>query len=383
MKTRAVALAAVLVPVFLLAACGGNTPTKSAGHSAGATTSIAAPTSTSTPSTTSPTTPTGLPSGFAVQSVTFVSTQMGWVLGTNSCSPGCAPELLRSDDGGQSWTRLNVPGNSRILNVRFADASDGWMWASEGEPNGLWSTHDGGLQWQQVSLPIASDDQSISDVEASNGEAYAAVTAEPIRIMSSSVGSDTWTLSPTTLPTGAGPVPNEQIVLQGTSGWIVEVDRTTIAGARLSNGAWQTWTPPCAQAEGPVSLTASDPLHLTAYCDGGLWGGPSAVTLDTSVNGGSSFVDTPVNFSVTVGGPIASPTPGVVVLGDNQNSDLMATFNGGQSWTAVYSGPENSGFSYLGFTTPTQGVAIDGGTLLMTFDGGRQWSPVMDSASNQ
>jgi hypothetical protein len=308
---------------------------------------------------------------------------MGWVLGTTSCSPTCAPELLRTDNAGQSWTRLDVPGNGHILNVRFADANDGWMWANEGQPNGLWSTHDGGLQWAQVSLPISSDDQIISDVEASNGVAYATANAEPIRILSSPVGSDTWTLSPTTLPTGAGPVPNEQIVLQGTSGWIVEVDRTTIAGARLVNGAWQTWTPPCSQAEGPVSLTASDPLHLAAYCDGGQWGGPTAVSLYTSVNGGTSFENTPLNFSVITSGPISSPTTGVVVLGDNQNSDLMATFNGGQTWSSVYSGPANSGFSFLGFTSPAQGVAIDGGTLLMTTDGGRQWAPIIGSGPTQ
>jgi hypothetical protein len=313
------------------------------------------------------------------ESVTFISTQVGWVLGTVNCAPTgtlCAPVLLRTDDGGRSWASAPSPHDLTVNQVRFADADDGWMWDANSGPDGLWSTHDGGLHWKQPPLPISPQEGYLSDVEAAGGVVYATVNASPIMIMSSPIGQDDWSVSPTTIPLGAGPVPSEQIVLQGHSGWIVEGDRTVVGGARLVNGSWQPWTPPCMQAEGPVWLTASDPLHLTAYCQGGIWGGAASVSLDLSFDGGSTFQSRDLPFPVTAFGPIASPSIGVVFFGDDVNHELMASFDAGQSWTVVYRGSSTSDWQYIGFTTPDQGVAIDNGLLMMTFNGGSTWDPI-------
>jgi photosystem II stability/assembly factor-like uncharacterized protein len=85
---------------------------------------------------------------------------------------------------------------------------------------------------------------------------------------------------------------------------------------------------------------------------------------------------------------LASPDPSVAVLASG--SDILATFDGGSTWTTVYMGPASQGIDYLGFTTTTQGVAIElespicstsgctspAGSLLMTHDGGHEWAPV-------
>jgi hypothetical protein len=381
MKTRSLGLGLVGLTVLVLAGCGGSATPKY--RSFGTSTTIEEVTSvptTAPPSTTiAPT--TAVHQTVNAESVTFVSTQVGWVLGTVSCAPTaalCAPVLLKTDDGGRSWAPVPAPHDLTVDQVRFADADDGWMWDANGGPDGLWSTHDGGLHWEQPALPISPQEGYLSDVEAAGGVVYAAVNGGPaVRIMSSPIGQDDWTLSTTTIPLGAGPVPREQIVLQGHSGWIVEVDRVVVGGASLVDGSWQTWTPPCAQAEGPVWLTANDPLHVVAYCDGGLWGGTTAVTLDTSSDGGSTFQSRALPFPGTASGPIASPSTGEVVFGDNENDELMTSFNEGQSWTTVYRGPPStSGWLYVGFTSPDQGVAINSGTLLMTFDGGSKWQPI-------
>ncbi len=286
-----------------------------------------------------------------------------------------APVLLRTDNVGLSWLPVTMPPDLTVNQVRFADADDGWAWDQNSGPDGLWSTHDGGLHWHQPTLPISPRQGYLSDVEAAEGVVYATVNASPVRIMSSPIGQDAWTLSATTIPVGAGPVPSEQIVLQGHAGWIVEVDRTVVGGARLVNGSWQPWTLPCAQAEGPIWLTASDPLHLAAYCQAGLWGGTPGVSLDTSDDGGITFRSRTIPFSATASGPIASPSVGVLVFGDNQSDELMASFDAGQSWTDVNGGLTTSDWQYIGFTTPEQGVAIDNGQLLMTFNGGGKWQP--------
>jgi photosystem II stability/assembly factor-like uncharacterized protein len=49
-------------------------------------------------------------------------------------------------------------------------------------------------------------------------------------------------------------------------------------------------------------------------------------------------------------------------------------------WSDVYNAPKQGTWSDLGFTGPTQGIAVvhleDGGELLMTTDGGHSWNPI-------
>jgi photosystem II stability/assembly factor-like uncharacterized protein len=111
-----------------------------------------------------------------------------------------------------------------------------------------------------------------------------------------------------------------------------------------------------------------------------------------SVNGGASFSLLPTAVPATevsdLPRPLASPAPSVVAVANA--SDILATFDGGSTWTTVYIGPASQGIDYLGFTTTTQGVAIElespicsnsgctspAGSLLMTHDGGHEWAPV-------
>jgi photosystem II stability/assembly factor-like uncharacterized protein len=57
---------------------------------------------------------------------------------------------------------------------------------------------------------------------------------------------------------------------------------------------------------------------------------------------------------------------------------IFGSFNGGATWRVVYPGQNSQrGITLVGFTTPTQGVAITGsGELLMTHDGGHSWATV-------
>jgi photosystem II stability/assembly factor-like uncharacterized protein len=69
-----------------------------------------------------------------------------------------------------------------------------------------------------------------------------------------------------------------------------------------------------------------------------------------------------------------------VVVG-GAGPDLTASFDGGRSWQTVFRSGQVQTWSYLGFTTLTQGVAIGsgaGGTslLAMTRDGGHTWTAV-------
>lgn len=326
--------------------------------------------------------------GFSPVSVTFVAPDDGWVLGKGTCPGGPCAEIERTADGGRTWVagaapdaqifpgpRQDAPG---IGSLRFADARDGWAFGPD-----LWSTHDGGVTWARLAIPGLASGTFVAALETAGGTVHAVVLdGGDYRIASSPVGADDFRLSPVRVPVGAGPVPAVQLVLSGAAGWLVENDRTVVGGARLVDGSWSAWQPPCLDAVGPAYLAASGPTELVAACDVGLWSTPTGAHLYVSHDGGSTFLESPASVPVTMTSQLAAAAPSVIVVGgtDATGPVLAATFDGGQSW-AVVARPGAVDLRDLGFTTPTQGVVIgapgDGpATLLMTRDGGRTWSAV-------
>jgi hypothetical protein len=208
-----------------------------------------------------------------------------------------------------------------------------------------------------------------------------------ISIESSPTTRDAWT--PTgSLQLGAGPVPFTSLVLHGTTGWAVENDRTVVDGARLVSGHWQSWTPPCSTAGGQAVLGAATASAIVAVCQQGNWGPPipPAVRAYFSNDGGATFHSTGPALggdSSLSGAVVASPAAGVVITDRLASTryDLIESVNSGASWQTVATAPSSMSFTYLGFTTQSQGVAIAEGEgasalMLMTYDGGRHWSPV-------
>ncbi len=209
-----------------LAACGSSERSTST-KSGPPTTDVSTTTATSTSTTVAAPGPLGgpVPPDFAAASVTFVSLQTGWVLGTAPCtSPPCT-SVVRTRDGGKTWAGIPAPkvGLSTdqltgVHQIRFADAENGWAFGPE-----LWATHDGGAHWTRVTLSGVVQDAPVSDLAASTGVVHAAVVdPSGVRILSSPVSTDAWQASPTVVPLGAGPVPRAQVVLQGSTGWVIE-----------------------------------------------------------------------------------------------------------------------------------------------------------------
>lgn len=329
---------------------------------------------------------TFMPAGFEPLSVTFVSSQDGWVLGDTKVNG--AVVVGRTSDGGATWSvapapPINLPNGYNDAQIRFADPQDGWLYlVDQNTGNLLWSTHNGGATWTAVTAP-----GQIADLEASAGTAYMVTIADGsgMRIYSTPATSDSWTVSSTLLPLGAGPVPMAQIVLQGTSGWIVENDRTVIAGAELKNGEWVDWTPPCRGSNGSASLSASSATDLVAVCEEGVWGPSnlgSNVTgewLFASSDGGGSWSRVSQVTTSWVGAAVTTAPGDAQVVVVATNPALIATFDGGQSWGTVYSSANITG-EFVGFTTDSQAVAIltgnNSSSMLMTHDGAKTWQQI-------
>jgi photosystem II stability/assembly factor-like uncharacterized protein len=361
--------------------------------------------STATATTSPPAGPAGgpVPAGFQPVSVTFASANAGWVLGAAPCAGGgCAAVIVRTTDGGRTWAGIPAPvsgiassdspqGPAAVRGLRFANALDGWAFGP-----GLFATHDGGATWRQIALPGATAESGVMALGTAAGVVHAAFldATNVIRIATSPVGADTWTVSPTTMPVGAGPVPQAQFVLSGAAGWLIEIDRTVVGGARLAAGAWQAWQPPCLDANGPAALAATTELDLVAACDVGVWSTPTGIHVYASTDGGTTFAEAaakpPVfnlNGVAVAGGPGSSA---IVVAGSVSmiGAALFTSFDSGRTWASTYVLTGDVGaFADLGFTTTEQAVAItisatlttggvSEGHLVMTLDGGRTWSTV-------
>lgn len=352
------------------------------------------------PPTTLAPAPDAVPVGFEALSVTFVSADDGWAIGRYRCGAGSGsgtcPALAATTDGGLSWSARPAPpvppaalAPGGTVAVRFADRRDGWVTSRDG----LWSTHDGGQTWGLVPNPSGNGGR-ILDLEAAAGRAYLVAIGPGYsveEVYSTPVTADQWTASPVRPGVGAGPVPTAQLVLDGRNGWLVDVDRTTNAGARIgAGGAWQAWTPPCSGADGPGVLAAASSTELVAVCGEGLWGTPDAGTtagqawLFRSVDGGDSFSAVgalPVAASDAYAVTTAPGDAATVVVATLNG--LVASFDGGATWTDLHTAGAQgkyAGADFVGFTTATQGVAImgdgPGTTMLMTRDGGHTWEPV-------
>lgn len=371
---------------------------------------------------------------FEPASVTFVSLAQGWALGRARCGVHRCLALRATVDGGRSWSARPLPAalvaaaDRRFsgaaapyavatLNVRFADPRNGWIYGEVlvahhpggGQPSytqraTLWSTHDGGRRWHAVALGGLGIQDELFDLEAARATAWLMVsTRQPgVALRSTPVGADRWRAVRTPRlddPAGGGPQTGD-IVLADGAGWLVEGnDRGTIGSARLVGGRWVRWTPPCAPVGNSFAVpAAADARHLAAVCVmGGFAQGltpsaPHGATLGsswlyTSADGGASFRAGPAlarrdaGNPAALGGPIASPVPGTVVLGHGDLSSgrqsMVATFDGGRHWRTVATGTP----LFIGFTSPSQGVAIVHSAagvdeLLMTRDGGRTWTAV-------
>ena len=174
---------AIVVFAAALAACGSKD------HGAGsATPTSSSPSVSRSPSpvptaaaTTSPSTAAqvAVPAGFRATSVTFVSTDAAFVLGT---APGFGAVVVRSLDRGATWTRLAAPSApvgwpqsqsgkaAGVWGIRFATASHGFVFG-----RGLWETIDGGARWMHVATPPGS----VLSLAAIDGQVLALVQPGP------------------------------------------------------------------------------------------------------------------------------------------------------------------------------------------------------------
>ncbi len=324
--------------------------------------------------------------------MTFVSASDGWVLGTAPCAVQPCTSIVRTTDGGASWAGIPAPPVPLASNgptglmpglsyLRFASPLDGFAFGSQ-----LWATHDGGATWQQVPLP-----GTIADLETAAGVVYAAVAGQDngVTIYQSLATGGAWTPVPGLPADVPDPVqaPTDslgRITLHGTAAWIILGGRLYATQTGVS---WVQEPVTCPQYYAIASTAAYSTQQLTLLCAGNSGMGSQAKMVYSSADGGSSFTLTSAwtgtgdQFDL-----LAEPAPQHIFLATSSAATMLdVSGDGGRTWgTALYLDDGGLGWSDFGFTTPTQGVAIEHpgnpaagtSTMYMTWDAGLTWHQI-------
>ncbi len=321
-----------------------------------------------------------VPKGFEPASMTFVSASEGWVLGTAPCTHAPCTSVVWTTNGGKSWVGVPAPllklgsgvGSVGLIRMRFADASDGFAFGSQ-----LWVTHNGAASWYRVTqVP-----NYIADLEASAGVVYAISLQASFHetVYSSPAGTDSWhKVSGLSSPHGYAGLGS--IALHGTAGWIIVGDRlySTTTGAH-----WVRDSVTCPTQLGMTSVAAYSATQVTLLCSGLPAAGSTQKELYASTDGGTHFSKVGAVPAGGDGGVLAEPTPTHLFVATASGATwLYVSTNGGKSWTQeLFLTDGGKGWGDFGFTTASQGVAVEGrpaegSKMYMTKNAGAAWSVV-------
>jgi hypothetical protein len=377
----------------------------------------------SNPSSLSGGTGAPVPRNFQPTSVTFVGPHTGVVIG-QAGTPGHCPivaddctSLAGTSDYGASWYGVSAPvtgapdGSAGVGQIRFLNTSDGWAFGPQ-----LWVTHDGGAHWTREQ----TGGMRVTDLETAGDRAFAIFASctgsgpdygahcTSVSLYSSAAGSDQWQAVPgpvTGLKPGAGIAASASLVLVGSTGgtgYLLAPSGELLAGP-LTGAAWKVASPavvsqnqPCLPgAAGPGgqptgALLAASPGLLVLVCTSA-----TSTASDTQAKALVESTDGGAQWSQAGSGPAAGIAASVAVGAQDSlvllasDAGLYRSGNGGSTWHLAQPSPAGAapgepGFSYVGMTSASNGVALpaDPGLheVFVTTDSGASWQAEAVSA---
>lgn len=285
--------------------------------------------------------PLPLYEGFGrVEDVHFLDANHGWVVRAGG-------QVLRTTNGGASWTLQYENQFHYFRSVRFADLNRGWFGSLSSNAL-LHKTTDGGATWTLVEGIPEPRPNAICGISVPNSQTIYAVGSygTPARIIKSSDGGVTWTsrdlwpLARTAVDVffrsanegfvvgsvGSFPAQSRAVVLHTTDGGATWTQR--YVGEHLGEWGWKISSPPQTPWVMFVSLERPrGPMHLIK-----------------SLDAGYSWFEIPFQNENEQGIGFVTPTIGWIGGHDNPT---YGTTNGGATWTMTPWGADLNRFQFL------------------------------------
>lgn len=243
--------------------------------------------------------------------------------------------ILRSDDGGRTWTQAPVPASAGLTAVYFADAKNGW---AVGHVETILRTTDGGDSWELVHFD-PENAQPLLDVCFSDASHGVAVGAYGIVYVTADGGA-VWSQ----VPFKPDPLPGAATV---------ESDEDDME----------------------VGIDLGFEFHLNAIARGPgarMYIGAEAGRLFRSDDDGAHWRELPSPYDGSFHGVL--PLEGDALLAYGLRGNLFRSDDGGNSWTAIPTGTTallDAGARVDANTVVVAGMA---GVLLVSRDGGRSFT---------
>jgi uncharacterized protein (TIGR03437 family) len=294
---------------------------------------------------------------YTLNDIVLAEANTGWAVGEphwNQAARGYKGTIIKTTNGGQSWTAQEAGVVESFRAVHFVDANRGWVVGTNGT---ILATTDGGARWTRQTVATADGFSSVVFTDANNGWA---ASSRPVHyydfgeefddwlpgIWHTTDGGGTWAAQQ--LPSGASIVNRVEFV-NAQTGWAV--------GPKLAGYDF-----------------GYQPRHLGAIyntTDGGrTW---SAEYLTEA-----GFTFTAVDFVDALNGWVA----GFPHSSRYSGECTFHTTDGGKTWTQQKAGTFNTQVRDIQFIDKNRGYAVgtaylgDGTAVWRTLDGGTTWTDV-------
>jgi photosystem II stability/assembly factor-like uncharacterized protein len=239
--------------------------------------------------------PTGM-NGPRISQMQFVDAERGWAVGYDRFGHQFDHNdgmLLRTTDGGATWTSSSVGPSSGLSALSFVDEDVGWVVGSSGPDNvnNVFATKDGGITWSPLptGIPGIVSIDAVHFVDRQSGWVVGSVVTpegSPLGvILHTADGGLTWSEQ---LRAGPNELFGPPEFVNPTTGWVSRVHFSTPAdpvqngGILFTNDGGATWTEQTVPgSEGIFALEFVSPKQG--------WGGGSSGIIHTD-DGGASWV---------------------------------------------------------------------------------------------
>jgi hypothetical protein len=332
---------------------------------------------------------------FHAQSMSWVSTQHGFLLGTAPCGTAMCTTTAGTTNGGTSWKTLGglaapvtFDDAGGVTEVRFADDLHGWAF----DP-AFWATNDGGVTWQQQAS--LDGGRPVVALAANARVAYAVVSScdynqgvntcrKGETLWRTSPGSGVWTQVSVRLP-----ISNQAVLaVRGLTAYVV-VATPGLADAldATTDGVnWSARPSPCSTTGGEylASIAPISTTQVALLCKGDIgFGFANKRVLRSNDTGFTTSDGGTLNQYGIVSQVTASPN-GTLLVSSYSIGSWIYRNGGGTTWTTSEDlGDGGIGWNDIAFTTDQVAFVVHGpaeccgnhgvGEIWKSLDGGLTW----------
>jgi photosystem II stability/assembly factor-like uncharacterized protein len=292
---------------------------------------------------------------------------------------GYAGKILRTDDGGYTWSLVNSGTDKALYSISFPDQSNGWIVGQDGL---ILHSSDAGKTWKQQPTDVPVYLFSVHFTDAQNGWAV----GDKATYVRTNDGGATWSagkigsdekLSADEALLAQEPVLYAVRFLDAKTGWVVgefgNIYHTTDAGQ-----TWRTQQESLIGAEGTFDVLDIPTFFGTSFADAsnGVVAGLETKVAMTS-DGGATWKFDETEISDSTGDPLYQPFlfPDTTGWAVGAAGTVIQRAEPGAAWKRVSLGREvNTWLRGVFFLNKNDGWIVGGyGHILHTTDGGQTW----------